>query len=66
MSVSYSYTIRWTKLDGTRHTLTVGWYSRLESARYKCVLLAMKNGWKPPRWWEFWRIGDTTARQILS
>jgi hypothetical protein len=63
--MTYGRTIRWTDFDGTKHELSVGDCASIQEATQAVIDMAKKSGWRPPRWWEFWRWGDTTARQLL-
>lgn len=55
----YGYTIEWTTLEG-RQAVTVTDCSTAMEAFEETYRLALKSGWRPPRWWQFWRWGDMT------
>ena len=29
-----------------------------------CLDFAIASGWKPPKWWEFWRYNETKMKDI--
>lgn len=34
-----------------------------EKATNSCIRYATKDGWTNPKWWQFWRWGDTRFTQ---
>lgn len=40
-------------------SISVSGYKTLDEARFHAVRIAEKSGWSNPRWWQFWRIGET-------
>lgn len=34
-----------------------------QEAKDECEREARKQGWTPPRWWQFWRLNDSVAPQ---
>ena len=61
MSITYSQSVRWTGRDGNVSVLTVNGYPTAEAAAAKAFHDAREFGWTPPRWWQWWRKGDTRA-----
>lgn len=57
--MTYGQTIKWTQWDGTKHAFTVSECESWEEARAIVVEWATERGWTPPKWWQFWRWGDT-------
>jgi hypothetical protein len=53
----WGYTIVW----GLRKVSAVGFPTRgeMEAARAEEFNRIREMGWTPPRWWQFWRGGDT-------
>lgn len=57
--VTHDFAVRWTKFDGTTETAAVSGCESEAEARREAFRIARKNGWTPPRWWQWWRWGDT-------
>lgn len=49
-----TYIFKWTHFDGTRETWRLSNYTRQEAFES-----AYGAGWKPPRWWQWWRWSDS-------
>ena len=54
----YSFTVRQTYFDGSQLWWTVEGCATKEDAYRDAWLKAIRGGWTPPRWWEFWRYND--------
>ena len=58
--VIYSKTVKWTDNWGCRHTTVTGIKSPFEQEALDDAWEKAKAlGWTPPRWWQWWRWGDT-------
>jgi hypothetical protein len=64
--VTYGYEIVWRNLRGDRQSCEVSGCRSVAAAKLKAVRLALRLGWTPPRWWQFWRWHDTQAWQVPS
>jgi hypothetical protein len=60
----YGQEVRWTKFDGSKHTLEINDCDTLDEAVQTAFREAIKCGWTPPRWWQWWRWGDTPAPTV--
>ncbi|MDE2096884.1 MAG: hypothetical protein KGL39_06515 [Patescibacteria group bacterium] len=57
--MTYGQTIMWTDFRGDVTTITYSGFPTIEEAR-KCVIeSAARQGWTPPKWWQYWRWNDT-------
>jgi hypothetical protein len=63
---SWTQTIRWHDRDGGMHTVESGSCVNKDYASFSAWLEAKKAGWTPPRWWEWWRFGDTRLEDIFG
>jgi hypothetical protein len=54
---TYGYSIEWTTWNG-RQRVTVTECSTPQEAYRETLDLAIRSGWTPPRWWQFWRWSD--------
>lgn len=57
--MSHGISITQTSLDGTVQTWSVDGQPTREEAQRICIEAAIEGGWTPPRWWQWWRWGDT-------
>lgn len=57
--MKWSQSIQWTKFVGGTTRITVGNCDSEEEAIAEAKKYARSLGWRPPRWWEFWRWFDT-------
>ena len=58
MGGGYDFTItHGTGAHGIRNAATP------EDAKYRCISFAVRSGWTRPRWWQFWRYGETQIIQ---
>lgn len=57
--IRYGQSIRWTSLDGSVTEIAVSDCDSAKEARQKAIEFAEASGWRPPRWYEFWRWRDT-------
>ena len=55
----YGYDITYTELFHGRTTCGVMGHEDLEMAMVEATQLALSDGWTQPRWWQWWRWGDT-------
>lgn len=56
----YGYHMEWSK-NGGRYAYEVKGYEDAEEAMARCVWGAWDLGWRPAKWWQFWKPGPTTA-----
>lgn len=61
MRILYGQTIVWGKAS-----FSVNGCLTPEEARQKAIEMAKQAGWTNPRWWQFWRAGDTWFADINS
>lgn len=57
--MKYGFVITWTDYGGNETTAEVGGRETLEDAINDCRESAEHFGWTPPKWWQWWRWGDT-------
>ena len=55
----YSQTVRWTTIREGEQNISVGNSLTLGEAQESAFRWAIQLGWTPPKWWQFWRWGDT-------
>lgn len=55
----YGYTIEYTEPYGATGSISVNICKTKEEAQSECIRSALKGGWTYPRWWQWWRWGDT-------
>ena len=48
-----AYVYKWTAFDGAKTTLRMSGCSAKDAQTQ-----ALKFGWTPPRWWQWWRHAD--------
>ena len=58
VDVQYGQIIRWTNPDGSKQELEV-WGRSREEANRKAREQALAFGYTQPKWWQWWRKGDT-------
>ncbi len=67
---TYGQKITWTSFWGEKTSVEVDECVTREEAREDALRFAIKAGWTPPRWWEFWRWSDqprdVTEEEIAS
>jgi hypothetical protein len=51
--------IKWTEFGGNRNEVMTDYHFTPREARKSALRSAIKSGWTPPRWWQWWRWGDT-------
>jgi hypothetical protein len=54
---TYGQKIIWNTLNG-RQSVSIEGCATWEEARSEALQMAKGSGWKPPRWWQWWRWGD--------
>lgn len=52
---TYGQTITWVADDGTKASVVVEDCDSPEEALHEAMRSARACGWKPPRWWQWWR-----------
>lgn len=58
-------TIIWTvprKWGWSRYEVRVGPCKTFDEAAIAAIDVVRKDGWTPPRWWQYWRWGDNCPR----
>ena len=63
--MTYGYKIVWHTRD-TTSLVTVEGHKSERAARLACLRAARRFGWTKPKWWQWWRRGDTTHKQALG
>lgn len=63
---SYGYSIHWSDIQGSWYCVSVDGCPSIAMAHIRCVMAAHGCGWRPRRWWQFWRWCDTPNWQILD
>ena len=61
----YGYCFRWTQFDGTVSEYRGELFDTREEADAafeEHVHYMRLRGWKPPRWWQWWRVNDTNPK----
>lgn len=56
--MTFGQTITWTGFYGNKASYSISGCSTETEARSKAIESATAMGWKPRRWWEFWRWND--------
>ena len=51
--------IRWTDFNGDVTIIETAGYATSKEATKAAIESATLSGWHPPKWWEYWRSGDT-------
>lgn len=59
MKPVYGFAVVRTRFGGGVEKFEVNGCSSSEEAVSKAYKWADESGWKPPRWWQWWRFGDT-------
>ena len=58
VSVTYSKTVEWRDMSGGRTAWTTEG-TDLRDVEVSAFRLAAQSGWKPKKWWQWWRWDDT-------
>lgn len=67
MTTTYGQSVVWTDFGGSsKQTLTVSGCKTLGDAKWKAFHAARQTGWRPPRWWQWWRRFDTRLPPDIS
>ena len=56
--ITYGQAIAWTGPGGTRNKVEVTGCASAEEALSGARKMAFDQGYKAPRWWQFWRRGE--------
>jgi hypothetical protein len=59
--ITYGFTIKW-----GHNSFGVSNQPTAEEAQRVCIEWATKHGWTPPKWWQWWRWGDTKLPQSFA
>ena len=59
MKPVYSFSVFRTKFGGGKEEFESGGCDTPGEAVMKAYQWAYESGWQPPRWWQWWRWGDT-------
>jgi hypothetical protein len=57
--IKYGQSITYTRADGSIETITADDCDSPDEAKDAAIQFAATQGWTNPRWWQFWRWGDT-------
>lgn len=64
MSALYGQSIGWHDRSGTFTQIEVDGFHTPEDALEEALTVAGELGWKPPRWWQWWRWGDRDYSKV--
>lgn len=56
---TYGQEVIWTRFDGSVERFAVEGCATIAEAQTKAFWFAAKSGWTTPKWWQWWRWGDT-------
>ena len=56
---TYGFTIKWTDTKGNETTVGINGCKTCEEAKQQIIAVAKEMGWLQPKWWQWWRRGDT-------
>lgn len=62
--IGYSYTLVWTLPNGDRTIVESRRFDTreaMEEDRNWYLIRWKERGWTPPKWWQWWRKGDSHA-----
>ena len=59
--MKHGFEITETRPDGSKSTYSVDGCASPKKARDLAYSFAMRSGWTEPRWWMWWRWGDTAG-----
>jgi hypothetical protein len=65
-SPKYGRYIEWTTLDGRKYRVDSRFHYNIEEATKEALTFAKLLGWTPPRWWQWWRWGDTRFTEMYD
>ena len=54
----YDQCIAWTTRGGGSQSVTVNGYDTADEAFNAAMQAAIRTGWTPPKWWQWWRRFD--------
>lgn len=54
----YTRSVKWTNFDGAGGSWSVQ-AETPEKAMMLALAASIRDGWTPPKWWQWWRWGDT-------
>lgn len=55
MSIEYGQRVVWSDLSGNVVAVEASGCSTPQEALHEAIASAKAMGWKPPRWWQWWR-----------
>ena len=56
---TYGFRINWKTFDGESCCVKSSGHKSIDHAKAYCIASAEMAGWTPPKWWQWWRRGDT-------
>lgn len=59
--MTHGFEVIRTGANGQKDSYGVKGYATRKQARDAAYSFAMRSGWTEPRWWMWWRWGDTPA-----
>lgn len=59
----YYYSLEWRDASNSKTGLRVGPYFNREDGEAEFAASLHKAGYRPPKWWEYWRWGDDRPSQ---
>ncbi len=63
--ISYGFVISWSDFDGSRHSISVDQCGNPAKAFARALSHAIKMGWTPPKWYQWWRWGETRLDYVV-
>ena len=57
--LKYGYRVIWTHRKEGRFSYSITNCDSREDARHEALVRMEELGWTPPKWWQWWRWGDT-------
>jgi hypothetical protein len=61
---TFSQEVQWTDRDGAVTRIASKDQPTLQKAKHEAREMAQALGWTAPKWWQWWRWGDTTAKHL--
>ena len=62
--LKYGFHISYTNFNGCKGSFSVTECDSMIEAVNKTIDFAKQCGWTPPKWWQWWRWGDSNPKRI--
>ena len=63
---TFEQEVHWTDREGAVTRIYSKGHPTLKEAQTSAKEMAEQLGWKAPRWWQWWRWGDTTMKDLTA